>query len=94
MLHPGAVDTGLPLGFMQAHPWVATVFRPAVSLFFKPVQYGALTQLFAATSKDVKSGQYYIPVAQENPGSKYSQDPKLSGELWEWTEAELAKHGY
>ncbi len=92
-LHPGAVATGLSLGFQNSHPWLAVLMRPIV-LFVKTPQDGALTQLFTATSSDVKSGQYYVPPANENPGSKYSQDQGLAEALWEWTESELAKHGY
>lgn len=92
-LHPGGIDTGLSLGFQNSHPWLAILLRPVV-LFLKTPQQGALTQLFAATSSNVISGQYYIPTAIENPGSKYSQDKGLAKELWEWTESELAKHGY
>lgn len=92
-LHPGGIDTGLSLGFQKSHPWLAFMLRPAL-LFLKTPQEGALTQLFAATSPDVKSGQYYVPTAVENSGSKYSQDQKLAEELWEWTESELAKNGF
>ena len=92
-LHPGGIDTGLSIGFQEAHPWLATLLSP-VKYLLKTPQEGALTQLFAATSAAAMSGQYYEPVAKENSGSAYSQDPKLAGELWEWTEAELAKHGY
>ncbi|KAK4694543.1 hypothetical protein P7C71_g3055, partial [Lecanoromycetidae sp. Uapishka_2] len=65
-----------------------------VRIVNKTPQEGALTQLFACTSPEAKSGQYYEPIAKESSGSAYSQDPKLANELWEWTEAELAKHGY
>lgn len=92
-LHPGGVDTGLSLGFREAHPWLAYVISP-VRYLLKTPQEGAFTQLFACTSPEAKSGQYYEPVAKVKSGSSYSQDPKLASELWEWTEAELAKHGY
>lgn len=93
-VHPGPIKTGLINGFAEAHPYLLMIVPPIAMLFLRTVQYGALTQLFAATSKDAKTGSYYVPVANENPGSKLSQDPKLSGELWDWTEKELAKHGY
>ena len=92
-LHPGAVDTGLSLGFQASHPWLATLLRP-VTVFLKTPQQGALTQLFAATSPEAKNGHYYVPTGVENSGSTLSQDTKLGDELWEWTEREFAKHGY
>ncbi|CAF9925280.1 MAG: hypothetical protein ALECFALPRED_003104 [Alectoria fallacina] len=93
-LHPGGIDTGLSLGFQKAHPWLAVFLRPIASPFLTTVQKGALTQLFAATSEEAKTGTYYVPTATENAGSKYSQDSKLAGELWDWTEQTLAEHGY
>ncbi len=50
--------------------------------------------ILAATSAEAKTGTYYMPTATENTGSKYSRDMKLAGELWEWTEQQLAEHGY
>ena len=91
--HPGVVNTGLSQPFQDQHPWLAALIGP-VRLLLNRVQDGALTQLFLATSPKAKSGQYYVPTAKENAGSSYSQDPKLAGELWDWTEKELAEHGY
>lgn len=48
----------------------------------------------AATSEEAKTGTYYVPTATESSGSKYSRDSGLAGELWEWTEQQLAEHGY
>ena len=48
----------------------------------------------AATSEEAKTGTYYVPIATESSGSKYSRDPKLAEELWEWTEQQLTEHGY
>lgn len=58
------------------------------------VETGTLNQLWASTSKDAKTGTYYNPVGKESPGSKYAQSEKLQSELWDWTERELASHGY
>ena len=91
--HPGAIDTGLSQPFRNQHPWLATLVGP-VRLFLNTAKDGALTQLFLATSPNAKSGQYYIPTAKENAGSKYSQDMQLARELWDWTEKEVAEHGY
>ena len=92
-LHPGGIDTGLSIGFQEAHPWLAYIFHPAIWILKTP-QEGALTQLFAATSPATENGQYYVPTAKVSSGSKLSQDPKLAESLWNWTESELIKHGY
>lgn len=93
-VHPGSIDTGLSLGFQKSHPWLAVLLRPIALRVLKTPQQGCLTQLYAATSPDVMNGKYYVPAAIESAGSKYSQDQKLAEELWQWTESELAKHGY
>jgi len=51
-------------------------------------------QLWCATSKEAKSGCYYVPVGKENKGSGYSQEKGLKEELATWTEGELSKHVY
>jgi hypothetical protein len=58
------------------------------------VQEGALNQLWASVSPDVKSGHFYYPVANDFAGSKVVQDDTKARELWEWTENELKKQGY
>ncbi len=45
-------------------------------------------------SKDAKTGTFYYPVAKETAGSQYAQSEKVQNELWDWTEKELAAHGY
>lgn len=66
-------------------------------VLLKTPAQGALTQIWAATSKDVKTGKYYVPVAKENRRSGYSNDKNLALELWDWTEKVLqsmvTKHG-
>lgn len=63
---------------------------------WKPLLKGdANSAIFsAATNEGAKTGMYYVPTATESSGSKYSQDSRLAGELWEWTEQQLAEHGY
>ncbi|KFY55259.1 hypothetical protein V496_07033 [Pseudogymnoascus sp. VKM F-4515 (FW-2607)] len=55
---------------------------------------GCKNQLWAATAPGVETGIYYWPVGVTGGGSKFSKDEALEDKLWEWTEAELAKHGY
>ena len=94
VIHPGAVNTDLSLGFQKSHPWVAAALAPVLLRMLKTPESGALTQLFAATSPDAKSGVYYTPTAKETALGQLPSDPKLAAELWEWTEKELKEHGY
>ncbi len=75
-------------------PMLALPLRWIGNLVTVSVQTGALNQLWASTSKDAKTGTFYYPVAKETPGSQYAQSEKLQTELWDWTEKELAAHGY
>ena len=60
------------------------------------VQEGAKNQLWAATTKAevLRSGAYYRPVRSLGKGGNYAQDDALAGELWDWTQSELAKKGF
>ena len=95
VVHPGTVNTGLAMPFVSENSWWGKPGLYLLSLILlKTPDQGALTQIWAATSKDAKTGTYYVPVAKESQGSGYSNDKKLALELWDWTEVELAKHGY
>ena len=93
-VHPGGVNTGLQRGPAATWPWVATPMRLLSSVLMTTAANGALTQLFAATSKDAKTGTYYAPTAKEDSGSNYARDEKLVNELWDYTEKELDVAGY
>lgn len=93
-VHPGGVSTGLATSYISANSWWATPAYWLIERFLRTSEQGALTQLWAATSPEVKTGAYYVPVAKESGGSGYARDDKLASDLWAWTEKELAKHGY
>jgi NAD(P)-dependent dehydrogenase (short-subunit alcohol dehydrogenase family) len=48
--------------------------------------------LWAATSSDVTSGEYYRPVGVGGDGGPFTKDDALRRRLWEWTEKELEGH--
>lgn len=91
-VHPGMVNTGI-VG--SETPWVMTtaitVLKPLV---VKSVEDGVRNQLWACVSDEVVSGEYYEPVGVAGKASKDGKDDLLAVELWEWTERELAAHGY
>jgi hypothetical protein len=71
-----------------------------VGMFF-PGHYrspvgGALNTTWCATvdKKELENGAYYKPVGSQDKGSGFAADEGLSKKLWEWTESELARHGY
>jgi retinol dehydrogenase-12 len=91
-VHPGTVNTDI---FNKMNSMVLKVMLTLVGwAVLSSVEDGAKNQLWAATSKDVRSGVYYTPVGVKNSGNRFSEDDELADELWEWTEAELKKHGF
>jgi len=93
-IHPGAVNTDLKRGIKQLLPWISYPLDILSSLVTKDTATGALNQLWAVASEDVKSGGYYFPVGKETSGSAYARDEKLAEKLWNWTEEELKRQGY
>lgn len=72
------------------------MLAPYLPGHFKDTKGGALNQTWAAAvdKKELKNGDYYVPVGAPSGGSKYASDLGLAKKLWEWTEGELEKHGY
>jgi retinol dehydrogenase-12 len=55
----------------------------------KTPEEGSWNQLWAATSKDNVSGQYYEPVGILEKRTSKSKDEELREELWGWTALQL-----
>lgn len=89
-VHPGIVNTGLMSNLTIARPYLKPLL-PIIGLFVTQVAAGAKNQLWAATSQDARSGEFYHPVGTVGKGSKLSKDEKLAKELWEWTNEELSR---
>ena len=89
-VHPGVVKTNLLSGATDAPMLFRAVFGAAHVLGLKSsVETGVKNQLWAAVSKDVKSGEYYEPVGVGGLVSKNGKDDELRKKLWDWTENEL-----
>lgn len=93
-IHPGSVGTNLISGPEASYPYVGWLLRRMNRLIAVSVPEGALNQLWASVSPEAKSGRFYYPVAKEFRGSDQVKDEAKAGGLWEWTEAELRKHGF
>jgi retinol dehydrogenase-12 len=90
-LHPGVVNTEL---YRSTSKWflVGRLMDVAKKWAYTSVQDGAKNQLWAATAKEVKSGEYYTPVGVTGQGSRLSGDEKLAEKLWVWTEGEIEQY--
>ncbi len=100
-LHPGVIFTDLFQSLranilLKAGLWVYGLFFFLIPGHYKSTAGGALNQTWAATVKkeDLVNGAYYKPVGVPSKGSRHARDFGLQKKLWEWTEAELGKHGY
>jgi NAD(P)-dependent dehydrogenase (short-subunit alcohol dehydrogenase family) len=88
-VHPGMVRTHLIMN-ATALPFLVRGFVYISGIFTTPVSWGAKNQLWAAVSKDVKSGEYYNPVGVRGGlASSKVKDDILAKKIWDWTETEL-----
>lgn len=91
-LHPGVVSTSLIDGPRASWPLLSFPLKIMNKFFFTSVEEGVKNQLWAATSKQAKSGSFYFPIALEGKDSALAKDDNLCKKLWEYTEKELAPH--
>jgi NAD(P)-dependent dehydrogenase (short-subunit alcohol dehydrogenase family) len=91
-VHPGMVNTE---NFSKADGagWFTYFWQLLLVTTGVTTEEGAKTQLWAATSKDAKTGKFYFPIGKEDDGGKYGKDQKKADELWSWTTKELAAQG-
>lgn len=87
-VHPGLVKTGIGDKTAQ-HNILARLFLPVAKFFMVTVEEGVKNQLWAATSENVVSGEYYTPIGVPGKTSKFAVDDVLAEKLWEWTAMEL-----
>jgi NAD(P)-dependent dehydrogenase (short-subunit alcohol dehydrogenase family) len=90
-VHPGVIKTDLVNSLGFADRMLVAVTN--IGNILTPEQ-GVHNQLWAATvdKKGLQSGAYYERVGQIGKPSKYSEDTKLAGELFEWTQSQLEGH--
>jgi NAD(P)-dependent dehydrogenase (short-subunit alcohol dehydrogenase family) len=82
-LHPGVVATNI----FGNVPFPFKAILVVARLFMLNSKEGAQTSLYAATSPDLAqvSGKYFMKSKVAEP-SALSRDPKLTADVWQWTE--------
>ena len=100
-IHPGVIFTDLFQSmranvFLKAGLWFIGLFFFLMPGYYNSTEAGSLNQTWAATAKkeELINGVYYKPVGVQNEGSRSARDRGLQKKLWEFTEAELARHGF
>jgi NAD(P)-dependent dehydrogenase (short-subunit alcohol dehydrogenase family) len=93
--HPGTVGSEI-WGKADGIGTILTMLsKPIVWLTAITSDKGAETGLWTATvdKASLKNGGYYEPVGIYKERNKNATDPKMTDDLWEWTNKELAQHG-
>ncbi|KAF4967051.1 hypothetical protein FSARC_5342 [Fusarium sarcochroum] len=92
--NPGQVKTDLVKKASGINQWILMfVGTPFMWLTGVSPEKGAENGLWAAFADGVKNGANYEPVGVLEENKKFFTDQKLTDELWEWTNNELAAHG-
>jgi retinol dehydrogenase 12 len=86
MKSPGVVDTPLTPKYIRSNALGRQLLDKGG---LKTPEEGSWNQLWAATSKDVVSGQYYELVGILGKRTSKSKDEELREELWGWTALQL-----
>ncbi|KAH8829756.1 NAD-P-binding protein [Flagelloscypha sp. PMI_526] len=86
-LNPGNLKTDL----YKNSPWVLRKLGPVLIMYDVP--YGALTSLWAATSKEGRNfgGQFLIPWARVGTATALCENEDVAKALWTWCEEQIAK---
>jgi len=84
-VNPGNITTGI----LDEPTWYVRPF--AHIMCFHPIELGALTQLWAATSPEclALNGKSLGPWCRERPEIKSAEDEALGDRLWEWLEEQV-----
>ncbi|KAI5212116.1 hypothetical protein AUEXF2481DRAFT_61091 [Aureobasidium subglaciale EXF-2481] len=95
-VHPGVIKTDLFATTQRDNMLIRYGIAAVGGLFMQTVPQGARNQLWACTAnkEEVRKGYYFKPVGSSGSGTAWAKSDKKVEELWEWTETELAKHGY
>ena len=86
-LHPGVVATNIWHADKAAQPFLYKVIVGILKPFMLDSKKGAEVQLYLATSPDVAriSGEYFVK-SKPAPVNPIERDPKVTAEIWEWSE--------
>jgi len=86
-LNPGNIDSDLQRHLPQ---WQSSILR----WMLYSVSYGALTQLYCATSPAAAdaNGKFFIPWAREGKANEAAEDPRVGERLWVWLEEQTKKY--
>ncbi|KAF9871798.1 vacuolar protein sorting-associated protein 62 [Colletotrichum karsti] len=92
-VHPGVVETNLAESIINNSNFlIGMVVYLGTKVAAVSPQKGALNQLWASFSPDVRSGTFYHPVGVTGKGTRFSENKDKREQLYKWTEDELRSH--
>ncbi|RYP73401.1 hypothetical protein DL771_003669 [Monosporascus sp. 5C6A] len=92
--NPGQVRTDLFKKATGINKWfLMIVGMPFMWLTGVTPERGAENGLWVAVSENGRNGAYYEPVGILTDQKRFLTDQKLTDDLWNWTNKELAEHG-
>ena len=106
--HPAVLSVSLHPGMVASEiyndPNSGNMLTRALGPYAKSVAEGSMCQLCCAVGSRVSladNGEYFVPPGIKGSdgwffekASKYGRSDEASDALWEWSEKEVAKHGY
>lgn len=90
-VHPGVYNTNLQASMKEQNLLMRGVFKLAGPLMADATK-GTRNQLWAATAREVTTGEYYLPVGVSGKGGKHAANDALAERLWQWTEDECKQY--
>lgn len=89
-VHPGVFRTNLQNSMKENSTLIRVAAKIAGGLM-PDASKGTRNQLWAATAKDINTGEYYVPVGATGKPHKAANDGSLADQLWQYTEAECER---
>ncbi|KAF0458832.1 NADP-binding protein [Gigaspora margarita] len=94
-IHPGFVKTDLSRAMRENYTFVGVLLLKIGYLFALSPEYGAITQLYCATSPEIEEknyrGLYFIPYGKVGEPFPKAEDQTLIDNLWTYTENLIKK---
>ncbi|KAJ3104093.1 hypothetical protein HDU97_009542 [Phlyctochytrium planicorne] len=97
-VHPGGVSTNLASQSTHSTQYMPSWVVGLMPYFLATPEYGALSQLYAATSPEIDSkkvtAEYFVPTCVIGTTTALGTNAELAKDLWEWSERVIKEKGF
>ena len=91
IVHPGVVDTNLVSSLSKEDQALVHQMNPLGPDKLLTPEKGAHNVVWASSTKEIESGQYYEPIGLIGQTSSFTRDADLATNLYDWTQKELER---